>query len=990
MRLVAIVFVVGVWSVPRSVNAELPLAVSELKRTEPVDFGKEIMPLLKRNCLACHHAKESEGGLVLESLTTIQAGGDGGPAIVAHKADESLLLTRATGAEEPLMPPEDNDVGAVPLTADELGLLKLWIDQGAPAGESMQSEEIRWQAIPESIRSVYAMDISPDGQFAAIGRANRVVVIDLSTQSEVAKLVDESLGGGDIADRDLIQSVAFSPDGQRIATGGFRTVRLWKRTQSSAPNMPALSGVAGLLAFNSDHSAVAFVNSVGDVEVRETADNTERHRITGHASRVTGLVWTANGQRIIIAEQAGRIAVYDASSGDVVAELVTDTTIVDLDASGDGSHLVTLTGSGKSELYSVSPENDVVTLKRVHESLGAVSDATAVCWVDQPTSMVVIANAVGGLVVVEPLENKAIRNWDHGAAVESLAVSADSTRLATGGRDGKTRLWNVADAAPLATLESTPRERLVLAQTQRDVARQSNLLGKLNARTTELTESLKKETEALAKVTMDRDQAKVALEAEEKKHADAMALVQATQASLDQAKLESEQATQMLPASSKTMELAVSNVDSLQKEIQTLEAQLVAKKTSLEKFTSMVATSKSQIDEANELAAKSKAAMEKATADLATQQQALDAALAAKTKSASELMNRQQALDAAAAAVELATTAIPQHQLVLDSETRRNNLITAELELTQSFANEPGDFVSSIAFHPDGSRVATVHPDGTTRVYRASDGLPLASFDATSNLDSRVAFVGESVCRFGISERARLESLTTAWTLERTIGAIDQPTFADRVTAIQFRRDSNSLAVGGGEPSRSGNVKVFAVETGELLRDFGDIHSDTVLGLDFSPDGNTLATASADRTIQLLDVAIGSSRRTLEGHTHHVLAVAWHSDGQTLASASADQSIKVWDTKSGEVSRTITGFPKELTSIAFVDATNQIVVACANGQVRLSDVTNGAAVRNFDAAGDFLYTVTLTPDATRVLAGGQSGTVRVWNLADAAVVSELK
>ena len=103
--------------------AEPPLAVAQIERTTPVDYTSEILPLLKQNCLACHHAKEAEGGLVLETLESILKGGDSGTALVAGKPAESLLFTRAGGGDDPLMPPEDNGVGAKSLSPEQLGLL---------------------------------------------------------------------------------------------------------------------------------------------------------------------------------------------------------------------------------------------------------------------------------------------------------------------------------------------------------------------------------------------------------------------------------------------------------------------------------------------------------------------------------------------------------------------------------------------------------------------------------------------------------------------------------------------------------------------------------------------------------------------------------------------------------------------------------------------------------------------------------------------------
>ena len=136
----ALLFLLVVPLVTPALSQDLPLPVAELDRTEPVDFQSEILPLLKQNCLACHHEKEAEGGLILETVESMTKGGDSGHGVVPGKAEESLLFTRAVGLEEPLMPPEDNSVGANPLTPEQLGLLKRWIEEGAEVGKSVMKE----------------------------------------------------------------------------------------------------------------------------------------------------------------------------------------------------------------------------------------------------------------------------------------------------------------------------------------------------------------------------------------------------------------------------------------------------------------------------------------------------------------------------------------------------------------------------------------------------------------------------------------------------------------------------------------------------------------------------------------------------------------------------------------------------------------------------------------------------------------------------------
>ncbi len=97
---------------------------------EPVEYLREVKPLLNEKCGACHGAVRQKSGLRLDAGQFIHRGGEGGPAITPGNAGASPLLKRLTAAAgESLMPPEGE---GKPLTADEIALLRRWIDAGAP------------------------------------------------------------------------------------------------------------------------------------------------------------------------------------------------------------------------------------------------------------------------------------------------------------------------------------------------------------------------------------------------------------------------------------------------------------------------------------------------------------------------------------------------------------------------------------------------------------------------------------------------------------------------------------------------------------------------------------------------------------------------------------------------------------------------------------------------------------------------------------------
>ena len=76
-------------------------------------------------------------------------------------------------------------------------------------------------------------------------------------------------------------------------------------------------------------------------------------------------------------------------------------------------------------------------------------------------------------------------------------------------------------------------------------------------------------------------------------------------------------------------------------------------------------------------------------------------------------------------------------------------------------------------------------------------------------------------------------------------------------------------------------------------------HTATVYSVSFSPNGATLASASWDCTVRLWDVATGTEKTILRGHTAQVDSVSFSPDGATLASGGADNTVVLWDVATG-------------------------------------------------------------------------------------------
>jgi WD40 repeat protein len=304
----------------------------------------------------------------------------------------------------------------------------------------------------------------------------------------------------------------------------------------------------------------------------------------------------------------------------------------------------------------------------------------------------------------------------------------------------------------------------------------------------------------------------------------------------------------------------------------------------------------------------------------------------------------------------------------------------ADTETAKKAAAEAEKHFRTLAYSADGSQLAAGGDNHLVRTWMSDTGAPVESFAAHKAPVQAAAFLPNGAILSGSADSSLiLWELSPAWALERTIGSIaDGQTFSGRVTALAFSPDGTLLATGGGEPSRSGELKIFNVADGAAVRAIPDAHSDTVFGLEFSPDGVYLASSAADRFVKVFTVSNGKPARSFEGHTHHVLDVTWKSDGKVLASCGADNVIKVWDFVTGDQRRTTQPFGKEVTSLAFIGATPKVLASSGDKTVRLVNTDNGAMERTYSGPGDFMYAAASSADGRIAIAGGQDSTLFVW------------
>ena len=147
--------------------------------------------------------------------------------------------------------------------------------------------------------------------------------------------------------------------------------------------------------------------------------------------------------------------------------------------------------------------------------------------------------------------------------------------------------------------------------------------------------------------------------------------------------------------------------------------------------------------------------------------------------------------------------------------------------------------------------------------------------------------------------------------------------------------------------SPQGDAALEGAATLDYPRQLFTGHTDSILGVAFSPDGKYVLTAGGDDTARLWDVQTGAEIRRFTGHTGAVISVAFSPDGQYALTASQDHTARLWDVQTGAEIRRFTGHTDEVWGVAFSPDGKYVLTGSNDKTARLWDVQTGAEIRRF-------------------------------------------
>lgn len=234
--------------------------------------------------------------------------------------------------------------------------------------------------------------------------------------------------------------------------------------------------------------------------------------------------------------------------------------------------------------------------------------------------------------------------------------------------------------------------------------------------------------------------------------------------------------------------------------------------------------------------------------------------------------------------------------------------------------------------------------------------------------------------------RAEVWHLQTGWDLVTRIGnPLETAPFVDRVLSLAFNPEGTKIAIGCGEPSRSGSIYLFDIASNQIINTKAEAHSDVVVSLAYSPNGKYLASGGADRMAKLWNAENLEPYKTLEGHTHHVNSVSWKCDSRQLLTASADTTTKLWDVVTAQQIKTVDLGDAELNSALFVSQLDHMLVAASTQPVTRRNTQDAGQHNAYPCESDYTFGIAIDRAGQRILAGGSQGVLRGFKLDQTAL-----
>jgi|GEM_PF-1177914 len=309
--------------------------------------------------------------------------------------------------------------------------------------------------------------------------------------------------------------------------------------------------------------------------------------------------------------------------------------------------------------------------------------------------------------------------------------------------------------------------------------------------------------------------------------------------------------------------------------------------------------------------------------------------------------------------------------------------------------------INKALFSPDNSKIITILENDTARVWNRKVGKQLyilpehkySIVDVIFSPDSSKIITLSTYFHLGSGNRgmaylweSESGELLQTFPKSKEIDNLDDPI----IEYLAFSPDSSAIIIAAPEDYNNAEAYLWDIELKKILVSFSD-HGDSVVYVDFSPDGSQVLTTSRDGMGYLWDIESGKVIHKFK-HDDIVWEAKFSPDGKQIITVSEDKTARLWDIVSGKLIHKLS-HENPVNNVSFSQDNSKIIVNSynyiENGLKILSNSAPNKAYIWDRKSGNILYTLshnenlnnaTLSPDSSLIFTASDDHTARLWNI----------